>query len=151
MTVVAAFVLASLGLTQTFCVASTSMQPTLAPGDRVLLAPHVPDPPAIGDVVVFWEPGTDQLSVKRVIGAAGDTVALEDGRLRRNGRMVEEPYADLGGAGSTYFGPVRVPEGTTFVMGDNRGVSVDSRSYGPVEQIRIVGRVVARVWPPTRP
>lgn len=139
----------SLTLLQSVRVTSDSMVPTLEPGDRLLLDPRSARP-SVGDLVVFRQPGTDTLAVKRVVGTAGDTIGLEDGRLRRNGRLVDEPYVDrdgVEGAESVHFGPVHVPTGSSFVMGDNRGASVDSRTYGPIEHLRIVGRVIARVWP----
>ena len=61
-----------------------------------------------------------------------------------------EPALDLAGVDGVYFGPAAVPDDTVFVLGDNRGESVDSRSYGPVPLADIVGRVVVRLWPPTR-
>jgi signal peptidase I len=138
----------SLALQESVQVVSDSMAPTLRAGDRVLLDPWSTGAPSIGDVVVFRVPGSGELAVKRVIGTAGDTIGLEDGRLHRNGRLIEESYVDLETVDSVYFGPVRVPAGSMFLMGDNRGLSVDSRSYGPVEHSRILGRVLARWWPP---
>src|SRR3954471_17983438 len=58
-----------------------------------------------------------------------------------------EPYIDRAEVGGTYFGPIRVPAGAVFLLGDQRFGSVDSRSFGPVPVDSIVGRVVLRVWP----
>lgn len=64
-----------------------------------------------------------------------------------NGRRRTEPYVDQRAVDSVYFGPVTVPDGTVFVLGDNRGESIDSRSYGPVPLEAVVGRVAWRIWP----
>jgi signal peptidase I len=80
----------------------------------------------------------------------GDTVGLEDGVLVVDGRKVRERYTDPDAIDSVYFGPVRVKPGTIFVMGDNRANSDDSRDFGAVPTDRIIGRAVARVWPPAR-
>ena len=61
-----------------------------------------------------------------------------------NGRAVREEYAAPDRIDSVYFGPVVVPDGKVFVMGDNRGNSWDSRAFGPVAQDDLRGRVVAR-------
>jgi signal peptidase I len=128
-------------------VRSESMAPTFEVGDRVLSwkvganRHHW----SRGDVVAFHHRG--QVWVKRVVALGGDTVALRDGRLFVDGTWVHEPYADPRRIDSVYFGPVRVPAGTVFVLGDNRGDSVDSRRFGPVRVGQIEGRVVATVWP----
>lgn len=140
--------LVALALLSSVRVISVSMVPTLEPGDRVLIDTLSRRSPSIGDLVVLREPDSGELAVKRVVGVAGDTVAIEDGRLRRNGVLIDEPYVDLEGVDSVYFGPVRVATGTTFVMGDNRGASIDSRSYGPIDDGRVLGRVLLRWWPP---
>jgi signal peptidase I len=65
-----------------------------------------------------------------------------------NGRQLTEPYLSPGMITST-FGPVTVPKGMLWVMGDNRGNSADSRVFGPIKQDTVVGRAVVRVWPPS--
>jgi signal peptidase I len=62
---------------------------------------------------------------------------------RQDGRRSSAPEV-----GGTYFGPMRVPTGTVFLLGDQRFGSVDSRSFGPVPVDSMLGRVVLRVWPP---
>jgi signal peptidase I len=81
---------------------------------------------------------------------AGDRVGLEDGVLVVNGRRVREGYADPEAIDSVYFGPVTVPAGRVFVLGDNRANSQDSRDFGAVPTKNIMGRAIARVWPPGR-
>lgn len=121
-----------------------SMLPTLAPGDRVLVEGGAP---ARGDVVTAVPPGSDGEVVKRVVAVAGDRVALEDGVLVVNGVAVPEPYADRHGTDGEYAGPLTVPPGSAYLLGDRRGTSVDSRAFGPVPVGDLLGRVVLRVWP----
>jgi signal peptidase I len=160
---------------QAFFIPSGSMEPTLEPGDRVLVQKVVYGPDR-GDVIVFSDPqgrpGPDRgivggfahwLSstlgierpehedfIKRVIGLPGETVELRDGRLFVDGVRIRERY--LKGAVDTRdYGPVRVPEGALFVLGDNRLNSNDSRfGLGFVPVDKVVGRAFAIVWPPSR-
>jgi len=160
---------------QAFFIPSGSMEPTLEPGDRVLVQKVVYGPDR-GDVIVFSDPqgrpGPDRgvvggfvhwLSstlgierpehedfIKRVIGLPGETVELRDGRLFVDGVQIREPY--LKGAVDTRdYGPVKVPEGALFVLGDNRLNSNDSRfGLGFVPVDKVVGRAFAIVWPPSR-
>ena len=135
-----------------FRVASTSMEPTLSAGDSVLVDKRAygDDGPRRGDLVVFRAPADDDVTLKRVVGVGGDRVAIEDGLLVVNGRRPAEPYTDPEAIDSVFFGPVRVPPGTVFVLGDNRFDSDDSRDYGPVAVGEVIGRVRARIWPPGR-
>jgi signal peptidase I len=160
---------------QAFFIPSGSMEPTLEPGDRVLVQKVVYGPDR-GDVIVFSDPqgrpGPDRgivggfvhwLSstlgierpehedfIKRVIGLPGETVELRDGRLFVDGVRIREPY--LKGAVDTRdYGPVKVPQGALFVLGDNRLNSNDSRfGLGFVPVDKVVGRAFAIVWPPSR-
>jgi signal peptidase I len=77
-------------------------------------------------------------------------VAIRDGVLNLNRRARREPFVDYSRVDSVYFGPVVVPRGAIFVMGDERDNSLDSRTFGPVPEDRIVGRVALRIWPPWR-
>ena len=79
----------------------------------------------------------------------GRSVGIEDGVLVVNGRQLREAYADPKSIDSVYFGPVRVKPGTVFVLGDNRANSEDSRDFGAVSTDSVIGRAVARVWPPS--
>lgn len=85
--------------------------------------------------------------VKRVIGIAGDTVDIKDGKVYVNGKELEEPYikGDTDTRGLEY--PLVVPEGKLFVLGDNRGYSKDSRNFGCIDKGMIEGKVLVRVWP----
>lgn len=131
-------------------VQSGSMAPTLRPGDSVIvnkLAYRFGDPRR-RDLVVLRRPRDRELMLKRVVGVGGDRVGVEDGVLHVNGRAVDEPFVDRRLVDSVYFGPVRVPSGAVFVMGDERSNSLDSRTFGAVPRSQILGRVDARIWPP---
>ena len=160
---------------QAFYIPSGSMVPTLMggpgvpTGDRVLvnkLSYRLHDVNR-GDVVVFDRPplleagpDVDQL-VKRVIGLPGESITFgpTDHRVYVNGQPLDEPwlmpgvptlvrdqpaaYPDL----CTAEDPCVVPEGSVWVMGDNRTASEDSRYFGPISQDLIVGRAFVIVWP----
>jgi signal peptidase I len=85
-----------------------------------------------------------------VIGLPGETVQGRDGRVYIDGLVLVEPYLPSGTV-TTSFGPVTVPRGDLWVMGDNRGDSIDSRSFGPLPAKTVIGRAIWRVWPVWRP
>jgi len=124
-----------------------SMAPTIRPGEHVLVRKLGYDAGSVrrGDVVAFERAGS--LWVKRVVALPGDRVGLEDGRLVVNHRVVHESYADPDRIDSVYFGPVTVPAGRLFVMGDDRRDSRDSRIFGAIPAGSVRGQVVAVVWP----
>jgi signal peptidase I len=143
-----------LAVAEPFGIPSDSMAPALTQGDHVVvdkLAYRGGGTPATGDVIVFHAPGSGEIALKRVVAQPGQAVAIEDGVLRVDGTAPAEPYvADPDAIDSVYFGPVTVPRGSVFVLGDNRGDSVDSRAHGSVPASDVIGRVRARVWPPGR-
>jgi len=117
--------------------------------------------PKRGDIVVFQAPpaaqcpeGTGCDFIKRVIGEPGDTVEVKNNRIYVNGKLLVEDYIsdDIPTKAGAYTssGPVTVPEGSYFVVGDNRPHSSDSRIWGTVDLSRIVGKVFFRYWPPDR-
>jgi signal peptidase I len=125
----------------------------------VFLAPpseQEPAPPESSNIVVRFivrvgravgvVPPSAQDFIKRVVGLPGDTVQGRDGRVWVNGDYLYEPYLPPGTYTSD-FGPVKVPAGEYWVMGDNREDSRDSRVFGPIKGSTIVGRTVVRVWP----
>jgi signal peptidase I len=163
---------------QAFYIPSASMEETLKIGDRVLVekVSYRFTDPGRGDVVVFekdfagslpeeadrsvtdkvtdafrslfgFPTGTEQDFIKRVMAVGGDTIEGKEGQLFVNGAEVQEPYLSEGVETSS-FGPVDVPVGMMFVMGDNRGNSDDSRSFGPVPIDTVVGRAFILIWPP---
>ncbi|HTZ27407.1 MAG TPA: signal peptidase I [Streptosporangiaceae bacterium] len=126
---------------------STSMRPTLAPGDRIL-AVEGSSGIRRGDIAVLRVPasvsGTDDLFVKRVIGLPGDHVACCNarGQVTVDGRALSENYLYPGDRPSRTTFSVTVGKGEIWVMGDDRNISVDSRKWGPVPLSGVVGRVI---------
>jgi signal peptidase I len=146
----AALVLVRIFVAEPFRIPSQSMEPTLRPGDQALVVKREGHTPTRGELVAFHSPRGGAIMLKRVVAVAGDTVGLEDGVLVVNGRQVAEPFVNHEAIDSVYFGPVRVKAGTFFAMGDNRANSEDSRDFGAIPDSSIIGRAVARVWPPSR-
>mgnify|MGYP001175589507 FL=1 len=107
-----------------------------------------------GDILVFYHDPDNlggELYLKRLIGLPGDTIEVRDGKLIRNSEVVEEPYLN-GRTTSGEYGPVTVPEGHYFFMGDNRNLSHDSRRwvnpFVPIDQVK--GRAFFRYFPLNR-
>ena len=135
-------------------VPSGSMTPTIEPGDWIVankLADDLTDF-GYGDLVVFLPPPSvedvvDAL-VKRIIGLPGDHIDFVDCVVVRNGDTLDETYLTSGTV-TTPKGTesVVVPDDAFFVLGDNRGSSIDSRIYGPVVGENIIGRASLRLWP----
>jgi signal peptidase I len=127
-------------------VSSGSMSPTVRTGD-VLVVDTLVGPLRRRDVVALEDPSGGSLLVKRVVALGGDTVGIEDGVLVVNGSPVCEPAIDPARIDGEYFGPMTVPDGQLFLLGDERRGSVDSRAFGPVAESAVVGTVGARLWP----
>lgn len=141
---VGSVVLLALFVVEPVTIGSDSMAPTLVAGQRVVLdkvSLHLRGP-RHDELVAFHAPGSGTLTLKRVVGVAGDTVFIRDGVLSVDGREPPEPYVDRAEVDSVYFGPVTVPAGSVFVLGDNRGNSIDSRTFGPIPLADLVGRVL---------
>jgi signal peptidase I len=108
-----------------------------------------------GDVVVFvFPPDPTKDFIKRVIGVPGDTVQVKAGRLYLDGQEVADPHAHfeippedrLPSSERDYFGPLKVPAGHYFMMGDNRDRSYDSRFWGLVGRDDVEGRAMFIYW-----
>lgn len=134
---------------QTFSIDGRSMQASFEPGEYALVskASYGLGSPQRGDVVVLYRPGkpTEEL-LKRVIGLPGEEIAIRDGQILINGRELDESQY-LGDLETSNLASTAVPAGAYFVLGDNRSVSQDSRSFGPVPREAIVGKVVLVYWP----
>jgi signal peptidase I len=127
-------------------VGSDSMSPTIMAGDLVLVD-HRDDVVDRMDVVVVERPDTGLLLVKRAVALGGDQVAIEDGVLVVNATPVCEPAIDPARLDGVWFGPVTVPPGELFLLGDDRAFSIDSRAFGTVSADDVRGVVSSRVWP----
>ena len=165
-------------LVKPYRIPSESMVPTLEVGQRVLvnrLGQQFGDP-SVGDVVVFHPPRGSETNVcgarrasgaacsrpaggkaevnfiKRIVGGPGDTIAVRNGRVIRNGKPTDEPFIrECGeGNGCDFPTPIKIPPDHFFMMGDNRGESDDSRFWGPVPNGWIIGGAFATYWPPRK-
>ena len=134
-----------------------SMEDTLHNNDYLILnkaAYKFGGEPQYGDIVVFKsnivneQNGEDKLLIKRVIAKGGDTVSISNGVVYRNGEALDEPYTKDGYTNGGMDETV-VPEGKLFLCGDNRLVSLDSRSseVGFVDESAVIGKAVFRLFP----
>jgi len=133
-------------------VEGTSMAPLLSDQERIFINKFVYrfEPIGRGDVVVFWYPLDRTKSfIKRVVGLPGDQVEIRDGRVYINSHPLEEPYVPPQFEDISGYGPMTVPNGFYFVMGDHRISSNDSRIFGPVPAGFIYGKAVFAYWPMT--
>jgi signal peptidase I len=138
-------------LMEAFYVPTESMVPTLEVGDLLLAekVTHLFSEPERGDIIIFEasEGGEEVDLIKRVVGVPGDKIILVHGSLYVNDERQREPYLNYEQPDQSTYGPLWVPEGYVFVMGDNRANSADSRIFGPVPEKYIVGEAFLRVWP----
>ncbi|CAL6411606.1 unnamed protein product [Bathycoccus prasinos] len=136
---------------------SLSMYPNFDIGDRLIaekLTYRFARDPNVGDVVIFNPPRTaktekvyNEVFIKRIVALEGDDVEVKNGELYVNGQSRGK---ELKLEKIKYNMPkLRVPSGDVFVMGDNRNNSFDSHAWGPLPKNRIIGRAVAKYWPPT--
>ena len=109
------------------------MRPAIEPGDWLLVDPTVGRWPRRGSVVVFFEPDSDVLAIKRVAAGPGDAVA---------GVRVTDPSTE-----QEIEVSIRLTPDEAWLLGDDPDVSVDSRRYGPVDLDRLVGRAWFRYAP----
>ncbi|CDQ21078.1 signal peptidase I [Halobacillus karajensis] len=142
-----------------YIVDGESMEPTLNDGNLLMVNKAVYDWKEIGrQQVIVFHANEEEDYVKRVIGIAGDEIAVKSDQLYINGEQVEESYLDpLRPSDGLPFtndftleevtGHETVPEGHLFVMGDNRRDSLDSRYFGFVPAEAVVGKVDVRYWP----
>ena len=156
--IVIAVIIAAVILTfiKPIVVRQSSMEPTFYSGDYVFISKQAYKlfgEPERGDVIVFHtemkdENDHDKNLFKRIIGLPGDTVEIIGGYVYLNGQILDEPYLNEQGI-SGEMEKITVPEGRLFVMGDNRGVSQDSRDVliGCIEEDSILGRVFVRLYP----
>lgn len=104
----------------------------------------------VGEVFKPAEEKSNVRLVKRVIGIPGDVVDIRDGSVYLNGGRLNEPYVKGITETREIAFPIKVPEGEYIVMGDNREVSKDSRSFGLIDRDQIEGKALFRFWPADR-
>jgi len=154
---------------QAFKIPSGSMLQTLQIGDHILVNKFVyglkvpltdkfivqGKGPKRGDIIVFEYPVDPSKDfIKRVIGVGGDTIQIVNKRVLVNGQAMEEPYARFTDQvilpanvqTRDNLGPLIVPPGKLFVMGDNRDESYDSRFWGFVDQSKVKGKAFIIYW-----
>jgi signal peptidase I len=134
-----------------YYVPSPSMEGTLYPGDKFIAQKFttkvLKETPKRGEIVIFRHPeNQNETWVKRVIGLPGDLVEIRSGKVWLNHEQLNESYVadDM----LNDFGPVSVPEGNFFVLGDNRNNSLDSRYWGYLPREDIEGSPILIFWPP---
>ena len=169
---IALLLAARSSLADHYLVPSGSMEPTLLPGDRVLVDKHAygfrlpftllklsqGEPLAHGDIVVFDSPADGTRLIKRLVALPGDLVQVKDGHVTINGAPAAADAGspaevlgtravtlNLSSGGGPDVAPMRVPAGQVFVLGDARGNSADSRYFGFVAEGAIYARA-ARVY-----
>jgi signal peptidase I len=149
--ILAAVIIIFIG--QNFLVQGSSMEPNFHDRERLFVEKisYRFREPQRGEVVVFKYPAHPRRKfIKRVVGVPGDEIKIRDTKVYINGVQLEEDYLDSITYGE--FGPVYVPPGHVFVLGDNRNNSEDSRfsDVGFVPFENVVGRACFRWWPPTQ-
>ena len=153
---------------------SSSMEPTLTVGDRLFIerVSRFYKKPTRGDIVVFYPPMTqlqntplkvfqrltgffckDIAYIKRIVAKGGDKVNKY--KVIVNGKELKEDYIlndfdYIECNDDMYCGPMTVPEGHYFLLGDNRGNSQDSRFWGFLKEDRVIGRAIVIFWPLNR-
>jgi len=144
----------------TYEIPTGSMEPTIEVNDRIFAEKisYRFSAPSPGDIVTFYDPVIpNRVLIKRCIAVGGQTINLVDGKVLVDGVVLDEPYTHgkatkellpMDGVQIKY--PYRVPDGTVWVMGDNRINSADSRFFGPVPEEEFIGKALFRFLPLSR-
>ncbi|SDC63847.1 signal peptidase I [Melghirimyces thermohalophilus] len=116
-----------------------SMEPALKHGQMVMSLKW-DQAPDVGDIILFHH--GQNIFIKRVVALSGSTVEAKNQKLYINGKQAEEKYLAMKQPVQD-FGPIKVPDGSVFVLGDEREGSYDSREMGPISKERIKGVLIA--------
>lgn len=126
-----------------------SMQPNLYSDEKVIIGKleYYFARPKRGDIVLVRYPDSNLNYIKRVVATGGERLSITNGSVYINGKRLDEPY--VAHPANEDMDEITVPEGTIFVMGDNRIDSTDSRyeSVGPIPLSQVEGRAYSLVWP----
>lgn len=146
-----------LFIAQPFIVSGASMEDTFHTGEYLIVdqVSYYFDQPSRGEVIIFRYPrDPSKFFIKRIIGVPGDTVSIENGIVtitndeNPEGFVLDESYIDSGEMPEAAPMSETLGEREYFVMGDNRDESSDSRSWGVLQEERIVGKAWVRLFPP---
>lgn len=135
---------------QVYLVEGPSMEPTLHTFERVFVNKLVYRfrAPRPGEIIVLQDPARPQRElIKRVIAVEGETIEIKQGIVYINGQALKEPFTNTAIKSNTNMEAQPVPQGHVFVMGDNRGMSFDSRNIGPIAVSKIDGKAFFMFWP----
>ena len=132
---------------------SGSMEPTLQVGDRILVdkISQQWQEPQRGDILIFYPPkspaidDTTKAYIKRLIGIEGDRIAVQDGKVYRNGEALNETY--IAEVPNYRMREITVPQGYYWMMGDNRNYSNDSHIWGFLPKQNVIGKAAIRFFP----
>lgn len=127
------------------------MEPALLVGDHFIadMKIYKSEKPKRGDIVIFEYPkDPSKVFVKRVIATEGEKIEIIRNRIYINDQLIDDPWGHFARPGSSIedFAPVRAPEGSLFVLGDNRDNSQDSRFWGFVDIKKVEGKPLYLYW-----
>lgn len=142
---------------QAYRIPSGAMKPTLQIGDHILADKYIykKTEPKRGDIVIFPFPEDPSKDfIKRVVAVGGETIEIIDKQISINGEIIEEPFVIHTDPNifrdkkrpRDNFGPVKVPDDSLFVMGDNRDHSYDSRFWGFVKKASVKAKAASIYW-----
>jgi signal peptidase I len=124
-----------------------SMEPNLKQGDRIFISRDVGELER-GDIVTYRYPADESQSfTHRIVGLPGEEVEIREGKVYIDGEYLEEPYVSP--ENNQYPAdrkPVKIPEASYYIMGDNRDHSNDSRNWGALPKKNIYGKYLGRYW-----
>ena len=144
-------------IVEAYRIPSGAMKPTLQIGDHILADKYIykKTEPKRGDIVIFPFPEDPSKDfIKRVVAVGGETIEIIDKQISINGEIIEEPFVIHTDSNifrdkkrpRDNFGPVKVPDDSLFVMGDNRDHSYDSRFWGFVKKASVKGKAASIYW-----